>query len=377
MRFDYVLVGGGLQNALIALAVIHRRPRAAIAIVERATQLGGNHTWCFHVTDVPASSAAWLRLLVVQYWPVYDVHFPDGHRRVNIPYCAINSARLHAVVSERLGASAACQVRTGQRIVSIQAGRVLLSNGERLEANMVIDARGPVPARATSPSGYKKFLGLELELAHSTSLERPIVMDATVVQHDGYRFLHVLPFGPRRVLVEDTRFTNSPSLEREELRHEVLQYARSRGMQGNPVREECGVVPMPWRMAVADTHADPFVAGYRGGWFHPATGYSLPVATRLAEFIAAHAPEWPSPGHWQAFSNAHQAQARFACKLNWMLFHAVPGPSRWRIFARFYRLPSDVIGRYYALQSTRADRIALLFGPRLAGRWLRTQLAQT
>ena len=31
--------------------------------------------------------------------------------------------------------------------------------------------------------------------------------------------------------------------------------------------------------------AGPLVAGYQGGWFHPATGYSLPAAARLAALV--------------------------------------------------------------------------------------------
>ena len=38
--FDVILVGGGLQSALIALAVLARQPGARVAIVERASRLG-------------------------------------------------------------------------------------------------------------------------------------------------------------------------------------------------------------------------------------------------------------------------------------------------------------------------------------------------
>jgi len=53
---DYLLVGGGLQSALIALALLQREPTPSIAVVEREPLLGGNHTWCFHAADVPATA---------------------------------------------------------------------------------------------------------------------------------------------------------------------------------------------------------------------------------------------------------------------------------------------------------------------------------
>jgi len=63
--YDYLLVGGGLQNALISLAVLDRRPEARIALIERDARLGGNHIWCFHADDVPDAAGHVLGPLMV------------------------------------------------------------------------------------------------------------------------------------------------------------------------------------------------------------------------------------------------------------------------------------------------------------------------
>ena len=55
--FELLLVGGGLQNALIALSVLDRRPNASLALLEASEQVGGNHTWSFHAGDVPEQAA--------------------------------------------------------------------------------------------------------------------------------------------------------------------------------------------------------------------------------------------------------------------------------------------------------------------------------
>ena len=54
--YDYILVGGGLQNALIALLLAERRPGTTLALLEREERLGGNHTWSFHDTDVAGAA---------------------------------------------------------------------------------------------------------------------------------------------------------------------------------------------------------------------------------------------------------------------------------------------------------------------------------
>jgi lycopene beta-cyclase len=40
-----LLVGGGLQNGLIALAVLRARPDARLCLIERDPTLGGERTW--------------------------------------------------------------------------------------------------------------------------------------------------------------------------------------------------------------------------------------------------------------------------------------------------------------------------------------------
>jgi lycopene beta-cyclase len=45
-----------------------------------------------------------------------------------------------------------------------------------------------------------------------------------------------------------------------------------------------------------------------------------------------------------------------------MLFRAADAPERYRVLERFYRLPEPLIGRFYAGQSTLADRVRILAG---------------
>src|SRR3954464_7080384 len=92
-RFDLVLVGGGLQNGLIALAVLARKPGLRIALIESGARPGGNHTWCMHARDVPDQARDFVAPLVVSQWPGYEVRFPAGKRRVAGTYAAITSQR--------------------------------------------------------------------------------------------------------------------------------------------------------------------------------------------------------------------------------------------------------------------------------------------
>jgi lycopene beta-cyclase len=361
-QFDYVLVGGGLQSALITLALHAQRGSATVALVERSAQLGGNHTWSFHSGDVSSAAQGWIAPLVCNKWPGYRVRFHGRERRIDRGYAAITSERLDRVIQEALSSTDGAQLLKGAAAKSIGAHRVELEDGTSLEGKVVIDARGP-SSGANGRAGYQKFLGLEVELAQPHAVDLPILMDATVDQTDGFRFLYTLPLSPRRLLVEDTFFSNDPELERDALRAGILDHIAANGLEVRRiVREEEGLLPMPWADESQVPRTGPLVAGYRGGFFHPGTGYSLPVAARLAEVVASRAPEELFGKALRDFAKSHERQASFCRFLNSMLFRWYPPHERWHVFKRFYGLPVETIERFYALRLRRIDRGRLLMG---------------
>jgi lycopene beta-cyclase len=370
--FDYVLVGGGLQNTLVALALRAYRPAATIAVVEKAATLGGNHTWSFHHSDVSAEALRWLEPLAAHRWPAHDVCFPSLRRTLAGAYASIPSARVDSVVRAALAASAGSAIFAATAVASVAARSVTLADGQVLEARLVVDARGPRAPRDPGGAGYQKFLGLELALGAPLALDRPCLMDATVPQVDGFRFVYTLPLAADRVLVEDTYFSNDPHLDEDTLRARVMDYAQARGFRDLRVlREERGVLPLPWRGPLPRPQEPPLLAGYGGGWFHPVTGYSLPVAVRLAEHVAEHEPEAVFGRDLDRLASAHRRQARFAHLLNRLMFGAYPPQERWHVLERFYRLPEATIARFYALRLRTSDLGRILGGRPPSGLSLR------
>ncbi|MEO8799430.1 MAG: lycopene cyclase family protein, partial [Polyangiaceae bacterium] len=98
MRFDFLFIGGGLQNVLGALAVLDRRPELSVCVIESELQIGGNHTWCFHSSDVPASLVAVVEPLVSVRWSKWRVEFPDLVRTFDKPYAMVTSGSASAAM---------------------------------------------------------------------------------------------------------------------------------------------------------------------------------------------------------------------------------------------------------------------------------------
>jgi lycopene beta-cyclase len=216
--------------------------------------------------------------------------------------------------------------------------------------------------------GYQNFLGQEVQLAHPHGMQVPTLMDATVEQLDGYRFVYVLPLSPDRLLIEDTYYSAQASVDPIQLRQRIARYAQAHGWTvAHTLREERGSLPIVlagrFEAFYADGHA---VArsGLRAGLFHPVTGYSLPEAVRLADLIAGAADVGAEA--LQALLYRHRRalwrRQRFFRLLNRMLFLAAEPERRWRVLERFHRLPPALIQRFYAGAPTLADKVRLLTG---------------
>src|SRR5690606_8831330 len=127
---------------------------------------------------------------------------------------------------------------------AIAPAHVRLDSGETVPASGVIDARGPGDVSALE-LGWQKFVGREYRFAQPHGLERPIVMDATVGQAEGYRFVSCLPFSETRLLVAATSYRPSLAVDVPALQERIAAYVTARGWQPAEVdREEAGVPPV-------------------------------------------------------------------------------------------------------------------------------------
>ena len=361
--YDLILAGGGLANGLIAWRLRTLRPDLRVLLLEADSTLGGNHTWSFHDGDVSAEQREWLMPFVMHHWPGHAVLFRGRARWLPSGYNSITSTRFHDALMHTLNRS----IRLNTPVVDVRPTRVICANGENLHAAAVIDGRG-FRSSAHLRLRYQKFVGLELRLAKPHLLTAPILMDARVAQHDGYRFVYVLPLDTDRLLIEDTYYADTSDLVPSTLRARALSYTAGQCWEVvQTLREENGVLPL-----TLDGDIDGFWSGLKGqpcsgmraGLFHPTTGYSLPQAVRLADFIATQtnlsAPALAAAIEQHA-RRVWRSQAFFRA-LNRMLFLAAAPEARERVLSHFYRLPDRLVSRFYGERLSMLDKLRIVSG---------------
>lgn len=353
---DYVLVGGGLQNALILLALARRQPHASILLLECEDRIGGNHIWSFQARDLPAAAFDWAASLIEYEWSGYQLFFKNSSRWVEGAYRSLSSEHLDRVVREVAASSRHITMRFGVEVRAVEAHEVALSDGTRLRGHVVIDARGPREDGGSPGGGYQKFVGLECRLSRPAPTTAPILMDSRCRQRDGFRFFYVLPFSEDRVLIEDTYFSNQPGLDVDSVSAGILAAAGDLGLEVVSVlRTEVGVLPMPALSTFHPKRRGPIQAGYAGGWFNPSTGYSLAAASRLAEHLSRVRIDDIFGREWRRLTRGMRTQSMFLAALNLLMFRWFHDDKRRRLMERFYLLPDAVIHRFFAMETTLLD----------------------
>jgi len=362
---DLAIAGGGLAGGLIALALAKLRPELNIALIEAEDHFGGNHIWSFFESDIAAENRWLVDPLISRQWDSYDVHFPEYSRRLSNGYFSIESSNLDSTLRKRLPPET---LITGQRAEALENGRVILADGATVTAPAVIDVRGGGNMSALE-TGWQKFCGQMLKLRQPHGLERPVIMDATVEQIDGYRFIYCLPFSDSCVFVEDTYYSDTADLDSTTSHDRIAEYASRQGWDIDTIcSTEKGQLPVIYggdfdAFWAANGTIDAR-AGARAALIQPITSYSLPMAVKTALLIA-ELPEINQSSldkMLRSLAAKHWKDGKFYRLLCAFLFLGADPDQRYKTLQHTYAKNEQLLARFYAGTSTRMDQLSLLSG---------------
>ena len=344
---DLRILGGGLSGLLTAWRVLDVNPSLSVEVVERSDRLAGDHTWSFNETDIAPQLREWIAPFVAHRWGDYEVHFPERRRTLDIAYCSGNSDTLRTCV---------------QPLIDAGRLRVRLNSTDAPGDMPTLDATGYKPRDDEFP-GWQKFVGRVIETAKPHGVTRPVIMDATVKQVDGYRFFYLLPYSDTEMLVEDTYFSDSAQLSENAIGARIDDYIGDNGWSDHRIlRQEKGVLPM---MMATDRDDGSAKIGLGGGFAVAATGFTVPHAVEVADVVAQAVRRGGAAAAPKAvadFRRYHLRRERYARLLNRMFFRAASPERRFVVLQRFYGLNEGLVRRFYRNGLTWADKARILIG---------------
>jgi len=244
----------------------------------------------------------------------------------------------------------AVRVERGRAVAAVRgtAGTTaVLADGRELRASLVVDASGHRRAlagvRNTSAPAVQTAYGLMVPQDQAGPLVRPgeaVLMDWTQpaeIHRGSPSFLYGVPLGGGRTLLQETSLAHRPGVPYRELRGRLVSRLRVHGVRVTDAEVEKVRFPLDVPMPSAESLPS---FGAAAAMTHPATGYTVATALRLAPVAA------------RAIASALSAGPAVAERA----FHAAVWPMSARTVHRMRRrglktvltMPSALVPRFFA-----------------------------
>ena len=371
---DMIIVGAGLSGLMTAWRCLDVHPDLTVMMIDNANRIAGDHTWSFNLPDIAVHLQDWIKPFIAHQWDDYEVKFPKRKRTLDISYCTGNSDTLRACVQPHID-NGRLQLQLNERVTELSAKTVTLQSGDVLSAKCVLDARGFKPNDDVF-LGYQKFVGHVIKTKAPHGVKRPIIMDATVEQLGGYRFVYCLPYSETEMLVEDTYYTDGAELKSQEVDARIKDYIRDKlAIESYElIHREKGVLPITlavdeaYGTSLEGEQTEAVKLGMTGGYYHAVTGYSLPEAVKSAnvvcDMIAQNSPDFGAAVLYEMAHHRvdHYHEENFLRLLNRMLFRAAKPDARYKVLERFYGLSEGIVERFYRNRLSKKDKLRILAG---------------
>jgi lycopene beta-cyclase len=386
--FDIVIAGAGLSG--LALAVELAQPQFShlkVLVVEPRLQHVRDRTWSFwaDTTQLPHAHAALERAT----WPQWRVAHQGraAVQRGAHTYRSIDADAFYADALAQVGGAAHIELRMGCTVTQIgttwpcevtladapqrtgltgQISQVSqVSKISHLQTSLLVDARGSGHGR--QPALAQHFAGWEVEtdadVFDTTTLD---LMDFLPAR-DGLHFFYVLPYSPRRALIEST-WVSAPGLHHD-YAAQLERYVEKRFVAQvgkfnfKRVYEEQGSLaldPVP----VANNNGPVVKIGRAAGTLRPSTGFAFRETLADCARLAQQLSRCQFPIQNNAGRAPVQAFQRSAVDLFMDAWFMRVLAADWlaapQIFLSLFKhTPPDRLVRFLSGQATWADRAAV------------------
>ena len=178
---------------------------------------------------------------------------------------------------------------------------VMSINEKEYTGKWIFDSRVSPDFEADTKSVklLQHFLGWIVEFEEDVFDEQCFtMMDFRYKMPETCSFIYVLPFNPRKALIEFT-FFNDSLIEESEYEDYIKSYLESsyEGLKYTIVEKEFGIIPMT-TYKFHKAHQDKVIKiGTAGGWVKPSSGYSFKISQRFISMLLKNIKSGRRPEH--------------------------------------------------------------------------------
>jgi len=367
------VIGAGLWGQVLSLFLSDHG--YIVDLFEIKPQFDMEKTWSFHGSDVPESLLPFVENLSSYHWQKQSVQFHQYSRTIETPYFTIRSSDL----AKKVMGNSKIEIHFGTQFKNDSLNEEI---GGKSDLPLIIDTAGQPFKLNASEFAYQKFVGLEFLLENKHGVDYPVIMDATVPQLDGYRFMYLLPFGEKTIFVEDTRYSKTPFILEADYKQEIASYVKQKGwIVKDVIYTEKSALPIPFNVPVSEEtrmtlgkNNEVISLGVAQGLYHPVTGYSSPLMWKTLDVLKIHLNRGSqgdrNSDQWLvelklalgALREDFRQGQRVYCFLNRLMFLASSDEKRFVIFERFYKFSRELIERFYSMDNSYLDWAKIFSG---------------
>ncbi|MGG7099754.1 lycopene cyclase family protein [Rhodococcus sp. 24CO] len=340
---DVVIVGGGpAGRALATRCVAHN---LSVILVDPHPARAWTATYAAWLDELPT----WLPDAAISSRIARPSAWAQRPVTLDRTYCVLNTSLLQSILS-----TGSTQF-IATKVTHLTANSIICSDGTRVSAQVVVDARGTTPTPRTA---QQTAFGIVLDPAAAEP-----ALDGNAAWFMDWRrdngtpksaepsFLYAVPLDADRTLLEETCLVGRPPLPLAELKRRLHSRLGNRGVtpaEDAPVERVRFAVESP-----PGRRGDPFRFGARGGLMHPGTGYSVATALNEADGVASAIARGDDPQRalWPRSARGVAALRRVGLSA---LLTLEPGDVE-AFFATFFALPVE---QQQAYLSDRRDSAA-------------------
>lgn len=285
MHYDFIFAGGGTSALMLAYLIKSEKALADCTMLIIDPDVGSSESKniCFWADRLPA-----LPLTLKGKWDSLSFAGKKGVKTQRIDplsYYCFDAASLLTQLKNDLNAAGGVTFLE-DRVVGMDETRVQLRHSpvEYVARQYVFDS---VPPVGVSVSLWQHFLGWEIDIIKDSELDAQALtlMDFRVDQGEGPAFMYVLPFSPRKALVEITLMSSDVlSVEHYETYIENYLACHFPKLDFTLRHLEQGKIPMQ-QFPHGAVSPGQIKVGIKGGMAKPTTGYTFLNSYRQARQI--------------------------------------------------------------------------------------------